>query len=332
MTQRTRTEIAAVQAHIETLKQASWLGPARAWWPNYLFHCTDIRNAANILRTGELLSRVQATETDNLHVDIAAPGIIANTDTEWQDYVRLYFRPRTPTQYRNEGFRPKGQWEYGSHCPVPIYFLFDSLSVLSTAGSRFTDGNLAAGAIPQGNVEELRLMPFKSIYHDHRFGRDERDTIVYHRNAEVLIPQRLDLEPLRLIVCRSQAEYETLIFLLPQGTQDRWVNRIGVYPNLNLFHRKWTFVEQVEMNSQTLLFRFNKGTLTPGPFSALVEVFESLRAGPQTYSWESQEYKANDLLELGLDNLKTPQDYTVRLVLDDQLAFARRYQEDDLPF
>ena len=60
MIQRPRREIAAIRRHLEDVKKASWLDQARLWWPDYLFHCTDIRNVVNILKSGELLSRVQA--------------------------------------------------------------------------------------------------------------------------------------------------------------------------------------------------------------------------------------------------------------------------------
>ena len=43
-------------------------------------------------------------------------------------------------------------------------------------------------------------------------------------------------------------------------------------------------------------------------------------------------YDADDVLDLRLHTLKNPEDYSVRLLLDDNLAFTGRYQEDDLPF
>ena len=58
------------------------------------------------------------------------------------------------------------------------------------------------------------------------FDPDERDKIVYHRNAEVLIPQRLGLEALLAIICRSQAEYQTLLYLLALWhARSRWVDQ-----------------------------------------------------------------------------------------------------------
>ena len=330
MSLRPKAEIAEIREHLAALKSASWLGSARSWWPSFVFHCTDVRNVVSILNSGELLSRIQGEKSGSLQADIAAPEIIARTNPQWQDYVRLYFRPRTPTQYNNEGFRPKGQWSYNSHCPIPVYLLFDAQVVLSRADSLFTEGNLASGAQPNSSVDYLRQIPFQMVYHDTGFGPAEQAPIVYRRNAEVLVPQRLGLESLRWIICRSQAEYETLLYLLPPGANARWVSMIGVLPNLRLFNSHWTFVQQVEMSSERLLFRFNQRTRTPGPFDALVESSE-IQTGLK-YTWHEKQFQADDVLNLNLSSLKNSQDYVARLSLDDHLAFASRYQQDDLPF
>ena len=280
-----------------------------------------------------MLSRKQAQDDEQLQVDIASPDVIAQTPAEWQDYVRLYFRPRTPTQYRNEGFRPIGQWQLDAHCPVPIYFLFNSIAVLSRGDSLFAEGNVGRGAIPIGKIDHLESIPFEKVYHDTWFDNTDVEItreIVYHRHAEVLVPQRLGIGDLRLICCRSQAEYETLIHLLPPGTLARWVDKIGVRPNLRLFHNRWTFVKEADMSAERVLFKFNKGTATPGPFGAHVQITE-LPTG-LSYSWSRTEFFAADTLDLSLYSVKNPEDYSVHLTLDGQLVFASRYQEEDLPF
>lgn len=331
MTLRPEGEINALRQHIEALRLAPWIGPARQWWPAYLFHCTDVLNVVNILRQGEILSRTQVAATGQLQRDIASPEVIEHTAPQWQDYVRLYFRPRTPTQYRNEGFRPQARLELGSHCPVPVYLIFDALSVLSRADSLFTDGNLgAAGATPKGEVESLKQIPFEQVYHVGPFNSAFPNSIVYHRNAEVLAPKQMSLDSLRHISCRSGAEYETLLHLLPPGTRSRWAARIGVRSDLNLFNREWTFVEQAEMSEGMLIFRFNRNSKGPGPFVARVAL-EEAETG-RNYYWRSEDYRCDKELTLALTSMQNPADYTVRFFLDDQLAYANRYQRDDLPF
>ena len=331
MTLRTESDVVAIRQHIDELRKAPWIGRARQWWPACLFHCTDIENVVSILREGEIVSRSQVTSTGHLPTDIASPEVIEGTDLKWLDYVRLYFRPRTPTQYNNEGFRPVSQRALNSHCPVPVYLVFDALAVLSRTDACFSDGNLGSSyANVAGDVSFLKQIPFDLVYHDTWFHPSERDQIVHRRNAEVLMPQRMGLESLRFVGCRSDAEYRTLLHLLPPGTLSRWVDRLGVRPNLQLFNRKWTFVEQVDMSAEKMIFHFNHASLTPGPFDAQIRIEET--ATVKKYRWANTEYQCSRILELPLSNIGSPSDYTARLFLDNQLAYADRFQGDDLPF
>ena len=331
MTLRSEYAVSVIRQHIDELQKQPWIDRARQWWPICLFHCTDITNVVSILRQGEIVSRNRITAVGQLPMDIASPDVIEGTDSRWPGYVRLYFRPKTPTQYNNEGFRPVGQRALNSHCPVPVYLIFDALAVLSRTDSCFSDGNLgSANANVYEDVSFLEQIPFDLVYHDTRFDRSERDQVVDHRNAEVLVPQRMGLESLRYIGCRSDAEYKTLLHLLPPGTRSRWVDKLGVRPNLQLFNRKWTFVEEVDTNTDKIVFRFNRNSFTPGPFDARFEI--EITATGMKYQWRDAAYQCNQLLVVSLANLGNPSDYTARLFLDDQLAYANRYQGDDLPF
>ena len=140
----------------------------------------------------------------------------------------------------------------------------------------------------------------------------------------------MGLEDLWLVVCRSDAEYKTLLHLLPPEARSRWVSRIGALSGLQLFHQEWTFVEQVDLNTEKIVFRFNRSSRTPGPFNAHVEIEETATA--TTYHWRNEAYQCSQELTLLLSSLQDPTDYTVRLFLDGHLAYADRYQDDDLPF
>ena len=331
MSLRPESEIAAIRHHLENLKKARWMDAARQWWPTRLFHSTDINNAVSILRSGELLRRVEVEKSGSLAVDIASREVISQTDPRWKEYVRFYFRPRTPTQYRNEGFRPRHSQELQSHCPVPVYLIFDAIPVISMAESQFTDGNAGvAGVNPSKDVNYLERIPFHLVYHDSAFLPAERSVIVYHRNAEVMVPNKVGLETLRFIGCRSSAEYETLLHLLPPGVRSRWIDKIGVRPEHRLFHQYWTFVDRCELSAESIIFRFNPSTKTPGPFHARVEITDP--GTGKRYSWERQDYRCNNRITLSLQQVLNPLDYTVRLTLDGQLAYANRYQAEDLPF
>jgi hypothetical protein len=176
--------------HIDSLSRQSWLANSQKFWPHHLFHFTDIKNAKSILTEGALFSRQRLIEMRKLDIDIASPEIIKTTPEKWKNHVRLYFRPRTPTQYRNEGIRPKDKLEYGgAHCPIPIVFIFDAKKILTLQSTSFSNGNLAAGGVEvDNNVDFFLSLPFEKIYHDTGFSRldqSERNSIKFHRHADI---------------------------------------------------------------------------------------------------------------------------------------------------
>lgn len=127
-----------------------------SWWPRYVYHFTDVNNAGHIIETGQLFSRTACERQGLMVVDNANIDIIQQTRPEHLDFVRLYFRPRTPTQYRNEGIRPLGQRDSGgAHCPIPIFFCFDALGVLSMDNTEFSNGNLASYDAVRGSSKEF---------------------------------------------------------------------------------------------------------------------------------------------------------------------------------
>jgi hypothetical protein len=213
-----KPDAARIAARLQALKEEPWLGPARAWWPDYLFHVTDVQNAAGILTSGRLLSRALCEETGAMVVDNASEQILAGTDPAWQGFVRLYFRPKTPFQYQTEGFRPIGQrGSLQAYCPMPVVFLFDAVAVLTRADTLFSDGNLAVANVGVGDdAAFFEMLPFEDIYHSSPLSEAEKRSIVYHRHAEVVIPDELDLSALRRIWCRSPAEQQTLQILCPK--------------------------------------------------------------------------------------------------------------------
>jgi len=316
--------------HVKKLKQEPWLGKARAWWPDFLFRFDNIDSAARILNTGKLLCRKVAQAAGLMGIDCASPAVISSTSDRWKEYARLYFRPRTPTQYDSEGFRTSDEFVLGAHCPAPVVMLFDAAEILTRADAEFSDGNLAASAATGDDARFLENIPFDRVYHDSWFDPSEKATIIFHRHAEVIIPNELDLSALRFIGCRTQAEYETLLYLLQSSEREKWSAKIGLGVKANLHYRRWTFVEQVELSQSKIRFQFNPSTATPGPYRAFVEIRED--ATGDVYSWNDASLLANSNLEVGIGPLKHPEAYTVRLEFDGKLAYANHHEEADKPF
>jgi hypothetical protein len=184
-------------------------------------------------------------------VDAASPGIIAGTAEKHTSFVRLYFRPTTPTQFVNEGIRPPERRPYNAHCPVPVFFCFDLYALLSRDGTLFSNGNMARHSkeLEYGDSEDLfsRLV-FEDIYHRAPLPSQQprKDEIIFRRQAEVLVPDLLALDDsLKLIACRSQAELHTLVHLTGHASGAvTLLDRCAVGP-VGFFSRVWTFVENV---------------------------------------------------------------------------------------
>ncbi|WP_342415607.1 DarT ssDNA thymidine ADP-ribosyltransferase family protein [Paenibacillus sp. FSL R10-2782] len=319
---------------IDSLKNESWLGN-RKWWPNYLFHFTDIKNAAKILSYGKLLSRDRITLIGDMENENASPEVINNTVSKWKKYVRFYFRPRTPTQFNNEGFRPINERLLGgAHCPMPIFFIFHSLPLIALEDSQFSYGSLAShGTETYNTIEKFKEMPFASIYHEGSYDPHSQNYIKYHRHAELIIPDDCDLEYLYGIVCRSHAEKETFLHHLDAPTAKIWEKLISVDTSGKLFYSHWTYIDRAVLSTERIIFYLNKGNRVKGVFEYHLDILEH-QSGKHYYS-SKEGYSPKDILSFDLKNLKNSNDYTVTLRLDGDLAYSNVYkskEDDDLPF
>jgi hypothetical protein len=80
------------------------LPPYRAWWPKYVYHFTNVANAVNILRYGQLLFRDAAIGAGLMATDNASAAVIGQTTSDHLKLARMYFRPRTPTSTTTKVF------------------------------------------------------------------------------------------------------------------------------------------------------------------------------------------------------------------------------------
>ena len=138
------------------------------WWPKYAYHFTDISNAVNILSLGRLYSRLNARENDLMKNDNASRQVIDMTSPEISSYVRFYFRPLTPTQYYNEGFKHsklRYDNDENANVPVPIFLVFDLNKLLCDPCTRFSGiGQAGYGAELFNSVQQFRKLDFEKIY------------------------------------------------------------------------------------------------------------------------------------------------------------------------
>lgn len=206
-----------------------------------------------------LLSRKECQERGIQFYDAANKSVIQQTPHA-HDWVRLFFRPLTPTQYMMEGIRRTAEIPPTSeHCPVPVFLLFDLPTVLTMQGVSFTDGGMANAARYRmgDDAEFLRSIPMQWVYHDGPYctppGKDE---LKFRRHAEIVKAKELKLDALKLVVCRTGAERETLLHVLGADAA-KWSDRIRIVPvGRGLFYREQGFhVEEVRLTEGRVFFR-----------------------------------------------------------------------------
>lgn len=249
----------AIQAHVQTWEAR--LGAShRRHWPSRLFRHEVLENAVQLLKAGELLSRIEAANV--MQRDVAPDDIISLSETAHQ-YARLYFRPRTPTQYRIEGIRKPSEIWNGKHAPVVYMFVFRSQELLVRDGVHFSRGNMQ---IPGMDIldgdENFQQLDFSKIFHEGSYPPEDADIKVW-RCAEVLVDSPLALDGgLEAIVCRSDAERKTLLFKLGDLAM-KWANRIQVMSQPGFFNAEYAFVESVDLSGDGVHVRFHPRVRLP---------------------------------------------------------------------
>jgi hypothetical protein len=228
----------------------------RSRWPSRLFHHSPIENAAQILTAGQLLSRNDSTGSRKR--DVADTSVIQNRDRAHQ-FARLYFRPRTPTQYHIEGIRKIGDYynaDPNAHAPTLVMLIFDSRKILTREGVTFSTGNMQSHGALDGDTEEFfDSIDFAKVFHEGNIGGDR--TITHCKCAEVLTPSPLPISDcLTSIYCRSSAERTTLLYELGSEAR-RWRDVTFISDDLRVFEKRYTFVESVSLQHDGVVFRLH---------------------------------------------------------------------------
>lgn len=208
------------------------------WWPKFAFHYTDVTNAVNILALGTLFSRSNAEHMKLMKNDNASRQVIDMTQTEATSCVRFYFRPLTPTQYYNEGFKHiqlRYDDDENANTPVPVFFLFDLAKLLSIPGVQFSEQKQSGygSALLEGE-EAFSKLNFDYIYSKGPKNIGETKSF---RHAEILHKNSMPIDTcLRYIVCRNNVERLTLMNLLK-------------HQNLKAFHKYKDKIHIVKENA-----------------------------------------------------------------------------------
>ncbi|MFK5975666.1 MAG: DarT ssDNA thymidine ADP-ribosyltransferase family protein [Sulfurovum sp.] len=228
------------------------------WWTKYLFHFTDISNSLLILETGFIYSREKAIHLNLMKNDNANDSVIKKTSMIHKEYARLYFAPSTPTQYRNEGIRPKDSISENAHCPIPIMFVFNFIKIFMINEIKFTDGNLATDSDIFDKVQDLNRLNFNDIYHRTRFYPEDRNRIINARHSEILVKDKLILQNnLSLLIVRSEAEKETLLYQMSDNLIEFYKNKIFIQPKVGIFINEWFYIESLSIIDKNLHIKWH---------------------------------------------------------------------------
>jgi len=325
-----------IRAVLENLSQTDWIRRSeRRWWPRLLFHYTDIQNAVRILSSGYLYSRQHLEDERLLAVSSGSNEVLAGTHPNIKNYVRLYFRPKTPTQYHAEGVKSSRTLSTSrfpdAHCPVPVFFLFDSAEILSREDSWFSDRGLASRHYEiMSTAQDLANLDWRKIYHTGPYDRSksEEADIASRRLAEVIVHSRLELASLKWIYCRSEAEKDTLLHLLTDAMRPLYERKTVATTRSDLYFRQHTFLESVRMDSEAAYLSFSPDTQSLGPFrlQAIIRSDDDTRQYTEdAFTFQKGEFRWK--IRTGFD------DYEFELRLDEHVLYQNRHIEvDDIPF
>lgn len=313
------------QQHVDrwTALLAASRAPYRKLWPNYLFRHEEIRNSAQVIRVGQLLSRNQASG----FIDVAAGDILAQNPRA-HSFSRLYFRPQSPTQYRIEGVRKPHEVWHGAHAPVLVMFAFSAVSVLSLDGTNFSNGNMQSPDSRFGDDEAFfNEISFPDVYHVGSFTPEHKDRIVRARCAEVLAVSPLPLVPhLKAIVCRSPAERAFLMDQIGSEAAQFYGRIIVSHSEPGIFESKWAYVDTVDARRDGFRLKFHP-RIDGATCAIKVRV---LRNGVVVWSGENA---AADLSTVWTVPYELSSGwYRCEIDIDECLAYSAMHLVDELPF
>ena len=230
------------------------------WWPAYAYHLTDLSNAVSILVSGKLLSRVKASEGGLMINDNASQQVINMTNAETKSFVRFYFRPLTPTQYYNEGFkheRLRYDDDKNANIPVPVFFFMDLKNLLSEPETCFSEtAQAGAGAERFYGPEQFCSLNFGRIYGN---GALEKEDVAY-RHAEILYPGEYHIEKsFRGIACRTAVERVTLLNCLRDASYETYIkyrDKIRVMKE-DLFYCNGLYITECDFHDSAIAIQLS---------------------------------------------------------------------------
>ena len=320
-----------VVAFFNQLRSQIWLTATQRSWTSYLFHFTDISNLPSILESGFLKPRSALESQGMIFKSTANEDILDHTPDYVKQCVRLYFRPLVPMLYSVEGVRPAAAIAGAPHCPTPVYLLFDSNPVLSLPNALVSNGNLSSTSFDQileSPATGLWQIPFEDVFHDRWLSDEEKQRILFHRQAETIIPGSLDLRHLRWIMVRSEAEGATLKSQIGRHSRSllrQYESIIRVNSRDSLFFRRWIYVEDAWYDGANLGVQVNADARSRGPFHMKLEIRDAMGSPGSLWKSENRDvHFPQDSFQISIPERIRRETIEVQLFLDGHLVYDNR--------
>lgn len=300
----------------------------------YAYHFSNITNISKILTDGMLYCRNHKNlKNCDVH-DNASPEVINHTNELVKDYVRFYFRPKTPTQYRNEGILSEDtiiNSNLHAHCPIPVFLVFDINAILNKPNSYFSHESLASSNKVDifNTPQDLSRAPFEHIYHFNYISEEEdKQLIIKRRHAEILVKKACNLHGLKHIYCRNTAELNTLksllhpqilniydkIISIPKNPRDFFNNEYLQIKNVYLDSNNDLFIKWINPCSETFKFKTEIYTITNGNWQLVCQGHDD--------SYNPYTQMTNNLYWKSSDYLKSGEKFLIRIYLDNNLIYT----------
>ena len=239
-----------------------FFGHAKSW-TKFAFHFTDITNAVEILASHTLYSRDKAIMSQVMHNDNASKQVIDLTSSNITNKVRFYFRPLTPTQFHNEGYKHEGvrfNGEHSANVPVPVFLVFHLEDLMKNPDIQFSEMSQAGiGSKICRTAEEFRQFNFTKIYSE---GHNENfNEIKKYRHAELLLPGSYNIDDsLAYIVCRNEVERQSLLNLLLDKSitaYSHYIQYIYVSSKRNMFFYNGLYIDSCSYSEGAVIITFS---------------------------------------------------------------------------
>jgi|GEM_PF-3085098 len=317
----------------------------RRWWPDYFYHFTDVHNAAKIIGDGWIYSREKANQERVMENDNASRVVIEITNSANKIYGRLYFRPLTPTQFHNEGFKPESvrNKDINASCPIPVFFLLSVEKTMQLDGVKFAERGISGNRHDiKVSEEEFSKLNFSKIYHDGAYDSNVHWDIREYRQSEVLCEGGFPIQStIRGIMCRSNAERETLLYLLKKYSLRVYASykKLIMYnPKARMFYGNGIFIKEVSIVNDTLSLELNSRDLRVGSrgsevlFAVKIEVAYIGEGGQQLHfsvGAAQMNYCTIESLGMKLDNIQNCTKVLVKVKFDEATMYENEIVVSD---